>query len=76
MCTDHISSRCQYTIDTLKGRAEELSTGCNYVIQFVMRNGWDADRVVLIREVQQANLLDLSKLFLHHNISFAPITFS
>ena len=34
----------------------------NYVIQFVMRNGWDADRAGLIREVQ-ANLLDSSKLF-------------
>jgi len=27
MRTDHIASRCQYTIDTLKGRAKELSTG-------------------------------------------------
>lgn len=32
----------------------------NYVIQFVMQHGWEADRAVLIREVQ-SNLLDFSQ---------------
>ena len=43
-------------LEELRQCCAELVQDCygNYVIQFVMQHGWEADRAVLIREVHTA----------------------